>query len=149
ARTVTSAILRRWAPAKLAASALLLAMAGPAGGQSKPPTAPAAKLDGTAAAADLARPEKIAAALAALQAAGPSAKKLAPLVEDLLARGLPPDLAVAAINALAAIGAPGSSAAIAPYVSHRTAGVRKAAVEALGNTHGPQAASTLAAGLRS
>jgi HEAT repeat protein len=64
-------------------------------------------------------------------------------------RGLPPDLAVQAIAALGAIREESSSAAIAPYVSHRVEAVRRAAAEALGNTRGPQAAAALLAGLRS
>jgi len=171
---VTSAIIRRWGPGKLAAVTLALAMIGPAHGQPAAPppavpTAPAAssgspappaaraprspakpaRLDEAAVAADLARPETIARGLAALHAAGPAAKKLAPLVEELLVRGLPPDLAVTAIAALGSIGAQSSSAAIAPYMSHRSAAVREAAAEALSNTRGPQAAAALAAGLRS
>ena len=176
---MTSAVLRRRGPAELAAAALLLALIGPAHGQSKGPPAPAApaapsgpsasppaaplapagarahpparppRLDPDAIAADLARPDTIASALAAIQAAGPDAKKLAPLVEDLLARGLPPDLAPAALAALGAIGEPRSSAAVAPYMSHRVAAVRRAAAEALARTRGPDAAAALLAGLRS
>jgi HEAT repeat protein len=148
ARTVTRNTIRRRGPTKLAALGLLLAMAAPAGGQPKPP-APPPGIDPAAAAADLARPETIASALASIHAAGPSAKKVAPLVEDLLARGLPPELAVAAIGALGAVRSPSASAAIAPYLSHRSATVRRAAAEALGNTGGPHATTALAGGLRS
>lgn len=146
---MTSKTIRRWRPAELVAVGLVLAMAGPAGGQSKGPPARPPRLDATAVTADLARPETVAAALAAIQAAGPSAKKLAPQVEALLARGLPPHLAAAAIGALGAVGARSPSAVIAPYMSHRDASVREAAAKALGNTGGPQAAAALAAGLRS
>ncbi len=173
---MTRAIIRRWGPGKLAAVPFVLALAFAAHGESKPPAAPAppaatppvpsatpapaapsgarsrakpARIDEAALAADLARPDTIAAALAAIQAAGPAAKKLAPAVEALLARGLPPDLAARAIASLGAAGSETSSAVIAPYTSHRSAPVRRAATEALGNTRGPRAAATLATGLRS
>lgn len=172
ARTVTRSILRRGGPGKLAAAALLLAIVGPAQGRPEGPpaagpsaSAPAPpaprasarpptpskrpRLDPAALSADLARPGTIASALASIRDAGPAAKALAPPVEALLSRGLPPELAIDAIGALAAVGSRSSSEAIVPYMSHRSAAVRRAAAQALASTRGPEAASALAAGLRS
>ena len=119
------------------------------GAASKPakPAKPA-KLDPARVTEDLAHPETARAGLEAVRAAGPEAKKLAPRVEELLSKGLPADLAIAASDALGAIGSPGSSAALAPYVRHRSAAVRKAAVIALGRTGGPAASDALRSALR-
>ena len=116
--------------------------------KSSKPAAPV-KLDVSAVSAQLAAPGTTAAGLAGVKEAGKAAKALAPRVEEMLVRGLPPDLAIAAIDALGAIGSAGSSAAIAPYVRHRRAEVRRAAALALARTRGPEAATALRVGLRS
>lgn len=146
---------------------MALAMIGPAHGQPQPsgpsPAAPppaasapvpkktqkSARLDITALAASLADPGSIASALDAAREAGPAAKKLAPLIEERLARGLPADLAEKAILALGALGAESSSRVIAPYLSHRTSAIRQLAAENIKNTGGPDAERALALGLRS
>ena len=142
-----------------AASAKPAAPAAPAtsAAASAKPAAPAApatpakpkKLDAAKIAEDLDRPDARMDALVAVTSAGPDAKKLAPRIEELLARGLPPDLAIAAIGALGAIGAPTSSPVVAPYVSHRAASVRRAAAVALGRTGGSAASGALRRALRS
>lgn len=99
--------------------------------------------------AELASPDTLAAGLADVEAAGPTAKKLAPRVEELLAKGLKADLTVRAIAALGAIGSTSSSPVIAPYVRHRAADIRKAAALALARTSGPDAAIALRRALRS
>ena len=121
-----------------------VATATPAAKPAKP-----AKLDPAKVIEDLARPETLSAGLAAVASAGPAAKKLAPHIEELLSKGLPPEHAASAMGALAAIGAPGSSVVVAPYVKHRSAAVRKAAALALGRTGGPAAEGALRAALRS
>lgn len=160
---MTSALLRLRGPGKLAAAATMaLAMIGPAHGQPQPPgpspAAPppapkiatkSARLDSTALAASLADPGSIAFALDAAREAGPAAKKLAPLIEEKLARGLPADLAEKAILALGALGAESSSHVIAPYLSHRTSAIRQLAAENIKNTGGPDAERALSLGLRS
>lgn len=108
-----------------------------------------AKLDAAAVSAQLLAPETAAAGLASVKDAGKAAKALAPRVEEMLVRGLSPELAIAAIDALGAIGSAGSSAVIAPYVQHRRAEVRRAAALALAQTRGPEAAAALRKGLRS
>jgi HEAT repeat protein len=137
------------APAKGAVAPAKSAVA-PAKGDASPAKGPrASKLDAAAVTAQLASPDTMAAGLAAAQAAGAGAKAVAPRIEELLVKGLPPSLAIAAIGALGAIGEASSSAAIAPYVKHRDAEVRRAAAQALARTRGPAAAAALLRGLRS
>ncbi len=87
-------------------------------------------------------------ALRALKAAGPSAAEAAAHVERLLARGATADVTKAAFEALSAIGAPTSSAAVRPYVQSRVGELRVAALRALAATKGPEAIAALREGLR-
>jgi len=121
--------------------------AGKATGKSAPRKPP--KLDVAALEARLAQPETLAAGLADVAAAGAAAKKLAPRIEELLKKGLPVELAIAAVRALGATSAPSSSAVVAPYVQHRNAELRAAAAHALASTRGPDASVALRRGLRS
>jgi len=114
-----------------------------------PTKAPAKKIDLALVSAQLSAPATLALGLADAESAGSKAKTLAPRIEELLAKGLTTDLTLAALSALGAIGAPTSSAVIAPYVQHRNADVRKAAALALAQTGGPDAANALRKGLRS
>lgn len=90
---------------------------------------------------------RIGAALDAIQASGDATA--APLVEAFLKKGASADLTVKALGAAAALKQASSSAAIAPYVKHRTGDVRHAATKALLKTKGPEAVKALKAGLRS
>ena len=87
--------------------------------------------------------------LAQAQAAGAGAAAVAPMIEQLLKKGTLAAAARAAIDALAAIGAPASSAVIRPYLRHRVSEVRRAAARALGSTKGAEAVLAFKEGLRS
>jgi HEAT repeat protein len=87
--------------------------------------------------------------LAAASAAGPSGTPVAPPIEALLRRGATMPVTKAALEALGAIGARSSSAAIRPYLHHRSADLRRAAARALGSTRGPEALAAFKEGLRS
>jgi HEAT repeat protein len=108
-----------------------------------------AKLDAAALLEDLSDPENLGRGLAAAQSAGPAASVALPRIEELLQKGLPPDLAALAIGALGAIGARSSSEVVAKYMQHRHVQVRRAAAEALGRTGGPEAKAALLRGMRS
>jgi len=75
-------------------------------------------------------------------------KRAAPLVEALLGRGANSKLLLRAIGVAGALGAPSSSAALAPYVKHRAAEVRRAAAQSLARTKGSVAISALRDALR-
>ncbi len=64
-------------------------------------------------------------------------------IADLLERGLPSELTIAALDTLGDVEAESSSKSIAWYVAHRNANVRQAAVKALARTKGPVAVSAL------
>ena len=88
-------------------------------------------------------------ALAALdeieQAGGPSA---VPLVEAVLTRGASSKLLLRAIAVAGSLAKESSSAALAPYVKHRTAEVRHAAAVSLIHTKGKVAVQALREALR-
>jgi len=86
------------------------------------------------------------AALDEIEAA--SDQKAAPLVEALLTRGANSKLLLRAIGVAGALGAPSSSSALAPYVKHRAADVRRAAALSLARTKGSVAISALREALR-
>lgn len=87
--------------------------------------------------------DKLKEGLAAVEKAGKEAAPVAPEVEALLKKGLPKDLALAAIRALGALGQPSSSKPLAPWSQHRTLELRAAAVSALGGTGGSDAVPPL------
>ena len=87
------------------------------------------------------------AALDEIELAGE--QRAAPLVEALLGRGASSKLLLRAISVLGALGAPSSSVALAPYVKHRAADVRRAAAQSLARTKGSVAISALRDALRS
>jgi len=90
-----------------------------------------------------------ARALAALDEIELSAdRRAAPLVEALLGRGANSKLLLRAIGVAGALGAPSSSAALAPYVKHRAPDVRRAAAQSLARTKGSIAVSALRDALR-
>jgi HEAT repeat protein len=92
---------------------------------------------------------RVVGALNRVKSSPDQGKDLAPDVEKLLAKGSTLKVTLNALRALAAVGGPSSSKAIAPYVQHRTPSVRHTAAKALSNTKGPAAVSTLRAALRS
>lgn len=138
--------LALWAPA---VSPQVKAPAGAAPAASGAARGKPAKLDAAAVLADLSDPQNMGRGLAAAQGAGAAAKVVLSRIEELLQKGLPPDLAALAIGALGAIGAPSSSEVVAKYAQHRDVRVRRAAVAALARTGGPEAKAALLRGLRS
>jgi hypothetical protein len=90
---------------------------------------------------------RVAAALDAIRESGDATA--APAVDSFLKKGASADLTLKALDAVAALKQPASSAAIAPYVKHRTDEVRRAAAKALMKTKGPEAVKAFKQGLRS
>jgi hypothetical protein len=88
-------------------------------------------------------------ALQGVYDAGDTGKPAAPLVDALLRRGASGPLVLQALGVVQKLGVPASSTAAAPYLRHRSADVRYAAVLALGATGGPTAIRALRSGLRS
>ncbi|HEX4338505.1 MAG TPA: HEAT repeat domain-containing protein [Polyangiaceae bacterium] len=89
-------------------------------------------------------------AVAALTTIGESGNpEGAPLVADVLARGGTEPIIEEALKAAGKLKTPILSAAVAPYVWHRSEEIRRAAARALVKTKGPVAVSTLSKALRS
>jgi HEAT repeat protein len=84
--------------------------------------------------------------IAELEDAG---KGHAPQLDKLLQRGTSAKIAVKALEVAGGLKQPASSAAIAPYVQHRSPDVRRAAARALIKTRGPKAIAALRKALRS
>jgi hypothetical protein len=76
-------------------------------------------------------------------------RRAAPLIEALLTRGANSALLLRAIGVAGALGAASSSSALAPYVKHRAADVRRAAARSLARTKGSIAVGALRDALRS
>jgi len=146
-------MLRQRLTFTLLLSALALSAGAPssalAQGKAKDKKAAKSKLDATKLKADLESGDeaRMLGALGEIATARDAAA--APLVEALLVRGANADVTVKAIEAAGALKKPSSSAAIAPYVRHRTPAVRRAAVKGLLKTGGPDATKTLRRALRS
>lgn len=121
-----------------------------AGAQDKPKTAPATAVQVRANAAGELKsgdPMKIRAALDEIRMAGKGGARLAPVIADLLQKGLTRELTEAAIDTLGDTEAEAGSAAIAPYARHRNVKIRQASVKALAKTKGPAAIKALRAAL--
>ena len=69
--------------------------------------------------------------------------RAAALLEALLSRGASVKILLRAIGVAGALGKPSSSAALAPYVKHRSPEVRRAAAQSLARTKGPSAERAL------
>ncbi len=89
------------------------------------------------------RREDLLAGFEAVGAGGQVAQLAEPAASARLSRGLPPDIAVVALQSVAVVGSASSSVAIAPYLRHREVAVRRAAAKALSRTRGEAAASAL------
>lgn len=105
----------------------------------------AAKLKAELESGDAAR---IAAALAELAKAGEGGAAVAPALEAFLKNGSSVELTVKALEAAGAMKQSSSSAAVAPYVRHRSEEVRRSAAKALVKTKGPDAVNALKHALR-
>jgi hypothetical protein len=88
-------------------------------------------------------PQTILAGLKIVRMGGKEAAPVAPLVERLLARGLPNDLAKVAVEAAGDLQMASMSGAIRPYIRHRDPEIRRAAVNAILKTKGPDATKAL------
>jgi HEAT repeat protein len=85
----------------------------------------------------------VQAALGELRTAGKSAVNTAPVIAEVLERGLSRPLTLAAIDTLGDIEAEATSPPIACYATHRDVELRRAAVKALIRTKGAAAALAL------
>jgi hypothetical protein len=126
--------------------------ASPAPAKAKPAgkgkAEPAVKLDVAALKKQLAGPE--AEVVAALKTIGESGNPDgAPLVAEVLARGGTPSILEEALKTAAKLKATSLSAAVAPYVQHRTEEIRRAAARRLIKTKGTVAVNALSKALRS
>jgi HEAT repeat protein len=79
--------------------------------------------------------------------AGKGAASVAPIIADLLQKGMPYPLTEAALDTLGDIEAESASATIAWYTHHRDPVIRRAAVKSLIHTKGPAATKALRASL--
>src|SRR5262245_3503832 len=117
--------------------------------EKKPPAAPAVDIKPIQDKLKSSDPATVAQGLVDAKAAGAAGAPLAPPIEEILKKGATAQLDKAALEALGAIAATSSSAAIRPYIRHRAQEVRRAAVRALGNTKGAEAILAFKEGLRS
>lgn len=86
---------------------------------------------------------QIKGALDDVRMAGKPAASSAPLIGDLLDKGLPLALTIPALETLGDLEVEATSASIAPYVLHRNLKVRQTAAKALVRTKGSVAVKTL------
>jgi HEAT repeat protein len=112
----------------------------------KPGAHSSLKLDGLKKELESGDEERILAALDEIQAADD--RNAAPLVESLLNRGASSAPLLKAITVAGSLGRESSSAALAPYVKHRTPQVRRAAAQSLLRTKGKVAEQALREALR-
>lgn len=86
---------------------------------------------------------QVRSALDELRLAGPSAASAAPVVAELLAKGLNEPLTVQAIETLGDLESESGSAVLGRYATHRVVRIRRAAVRSLRQTKGSVAAQAL------
>src|SRR5580700_1672462 len=80
--------------------------------------------------------DQIKSALDDVRTSGKGGAAAAPVIAELLERGLPPVLTQAAIDTLADTEAEAGSGALSVYAHHRNVQLRRAAVQALTKTRG-------------
>jgi HEAT repeat protein len=135
---------------KLAVIGLCLGTLLPAVAQAAPAEKPKAHgslgLDSTKKALESGDEARTLAALDEIELSGDG--RAAPLVDALLTRGASAKILLRAIGVAGALGKPSSSAAIAPYVKHRAAEVRRTAAQSLAHTKGDVAVKALRDALR-
>jgi hypothetical protein len=127
----------------------------PARAQAAPPPSaktaksPAVKLDLPALkkALESGQEQAVLSALTEIAAAKSQAAVVAPLVNELLARGGSATALLRALEVAGGLGQRSSSTPIASYLRHRSPLLRRAAAQALGGTGGPEAVAALRAGL--
>jgi HEAT repeat protein len=86
---------------------------------------------------------QIKSALDEVRVAGKGAQAAAPIIAEVLQKGLPALLTEAALDTLGDVEAESASPAVAVYASHRSLTLRRAAVKALAKTKGAIATKTL------
>ena len=135
---------------KLAVIGLCLGSLAPSVAYAAPPDKPKAhstlNLEGWKKALESGDEARALAALDEIELA--SEQRAAPLVDALLNRGANSNLLLRALSVAGALAAPASSSALAPYVKHRAADVRRAAARSLSRTKGSVAVSALREALR-
>ena len=135
---------------KLAVIGLCLATLAPGQALAAPADKPAARsslnLDSVKKALESGDEARALAALDEIELAADP--RSVPLVEALLSRGASSKLVLRAIGVAGALGKESSSSALAPYVKHRTAEVRRAAAQSLARTKGSVAVQALRDALR-
>jgi HEAT repeat protein len=92
-------------------------------------------------------PADLEAALAEAKSAGKAARAVAPVIEELLARGVSREVTLLALDALGEVGAESSSPALVLYCRHRDPDVRKRGLAALSRIGGTVATATVRAAL--
>lgn len=85
----------------------------------------------------------VRAGFTAIKELGADAAAAVPTANRVLREGLPVDLSLIAIDALASAGQTSSSSAIRPYLRHRHVELRREAAKALIKTKGPEAGAGL------
>ncbi|HEY1534349.1 MAG TPA: HEAT repeat domain-containing protein [Polyangiaceae bacterium] len=135
---------------KLARAGLCLACLTPALAAAAPASTPAAhaslNLNNLKKALESGDEGQAIAALDEIEQAGD--RSAAPLVEALLTRGASSKLLLRAIEVAGSLGRESSSAALSPYVKHRSPEVRRAAAQSLVHTKGKVAVQALRDALR-
>lgn len=94
-------------------------------------------------------PSTAASGFTMVQRAGAAGRSLAPRIEEMLKRGLPPALAIQAITTLEGWGPLTTPSVVAAYVQHRDPPLRLAAVRALSHQKSVEGASAMRKCLRS
>jgi hypothetical protein len=92
-------------------------------------------------------PAKVRAALDDVRMGGKANARLAPVIADLLQRGLPLSVSEAAINTLGDLQSDAASPVLASYAQYRTTKIRQAAIKALLKTKGAPAVRSFRRGL--
>jgi HEAT repeat protein len=88
-------------------------------------------------------PTQVKSALDAVRTSARAGAPLAPIIAELLERGLSPLLAQAAIDTLGDIESEAGSPALVWYAQHRNVELRRSAIQALARTRGPAAIKAL------
>lgn len=91
--------------------------------------------------------DRIKSALDDVRTSGKAGAPAAPVIAELLAQGLSPDLTQAAIDTLTDTEAEAGSGALSFYAHHRNVQLRRSAVQALAKTRGAVAVQALRAAL--
>jgi hypothetical protein len=139
-------MLERLAFIGICLMAPLPALAAPASPAEKAPARPSLNLENTKKALKSGDETRVLAALDEIELSGD--RKAAPLIDGLLSRGANSKLLLRAMGVAGALGQESSSAALAPYVQHRSPEVRRAAAQSLTRTKGPVAVKALRLALR-